>query len=123
MKKAILILYVMDTLVKLLFMALFVILACIGILHRSYAQIQADTNLNWVSDMFEPGANFYKIQAKAQALFDANPLLKTTKGSRFKEFVRWELFWQDRVDAFQSNKSGSFQYAGNAMQNLMSHPK
>jgi hypothetical protein len=52
--------------------------------------------------------NYNSLQQGWESYYEANPLLKTTPGSGYKDFMRWKLFWQNRVYSTDSNRNGDF---------------
>ena len=97
-----------TTFIEIISHVFILVLLLIG--NNSWSQIP-----DWNGMQFEQDANFYEIEQEVREYFEVNSTLKTTQGSGYKDFVRWREFWKDRVDIFQSMKSGSFQYAADAM--------
>ncbi|MCF6364569.1 MAG: hypothetical protein L3J35_00020 [Bacteroidales bacterium] len=59
---------------------------------------------NWKSSLMKnPNPTFFEIQEAFYTYFDANPEKTKEKGSGYKQFKRWEWFWETRV-----NSNGTF---------------
>jgi hypothetical protein len=81
--------------------------------------------VDWSSAMFDPDANFYDVQASANAFFAA---ADPPDGEEEEEegdlmfFQRWQSFWRPRVDTVGSDRSGSFHYATAALLDYLQSP-
>lgn len=51
----------------------------------------------WVQQLHDPSANFYDIQAAAEAYFENIPL-NQRKGTGWKQYKRWEYYTEQRID-------------------------
>ena len=49
--------------------------------------------------------DYYSIRNFKNAYYDANPALKTSPGSGYKDFLRWDIFWQSRVGSDNTSYS------------------
>ena len=58
--------------------------------------------------MAQVAPNYFQIRNGWQSYYDANPLLKTTPGTGYKDFIRWQMFWQNRVQSVDSTRNGMF---------------
>ena len=65
--------------------------AMLATLLFSTLSIQAQ---DWVDKMLEPDANFYEIQDAFHQEWDG---LEYEKGKGWKQFHRWESFWESRI--------------------------
>ena len=70
---------------------------------------------DWGSRMAAPDANYYTIRDDLRAYFESDTTLLTTQGSGYKDFLRWEYFWKDRVYKTGSGPDGNFLYASDAL--------
>lgn len=74
-----------------------------------------DTNKYWYMYQNDPDANYYTIKDLGWNYFNTHPGYDTTKGTGFKDFIRWDQFWQDRIYKFGDQNAGSFVYAHDEM--------
>jgi hypothetical protein len=80
-----------------------------------------DTNANWYFGLYEPDVNFYHVRQKGWDYFNSHSELDTLKGTGFKDLIRWEQFWQDRVYNYGNQDGGSYDIAFDAMNNFVEH--
>jgi photosystem II stability/assembly factor-like uncharacterized protein len=73
-----------------------------------YAQQQ-----DWVQMMHEKNANFFTIQALFEDAFEG---VEDKKGTGWKQFKRWEYYYQNRVDA-----SGNFPAEGHVLTEMQNY--
>jgi hypothetical protein len=59
--------------------------------------------------------DYYQIRNGKKAFYDQHPILKTTPGSGYKDFLRWEYFWQTRIGWTDSNSRGDMRMFNKAM--------
>jgi hypothetical protein len=75
------------------------------ILFILHAGVQKSIAQYHIAGMNSLDSNFFKTRDSAEAYYNTYPLLKTTPGSGYKDYLRWEEFWRDRVDYPNSNKN------------------
>ena len=72
-------------------------------------------------EMAAPDANFYDIQSRVNAYYKASG--ETGTGSGFKQFLRWQNFWEARVNKGNvAALTGKFTYADQAMYTYIVNP-
>jgi len=59
--------------------------------------------------------NFYTIRDGWEQYYQQNPELMSTPGSGYKDFKRWENFWQTRAYSFDTLSKGDFSLLGKAL--------
>ena len=86
---------------------------CFGISLSGLSQV------DWRSEIGQPDANFFEIQALFYEEFGDQV---GTSGSGWKQFKRWEYYWENRVDEF-----GNFPNPGNTLSEIaqysLLHPR
>jgi len=60
------------------------------------------------------GENYFSLKQHLVDFYDQYDSLKIIKGSGYKDFIRWDLFWQDRIDS-----SGEFSASNISMTNQL----
>ncbi|MDB4285826.1 T9SS type A sorting domain-containing protein [bacterium] len=68
---------------------------------------------DWTEMMFDPDANFYEVQAAAEAYFETHP---KGKGSGWKPYKRWEYYHSLRV-----KEDGTLPKAGEVLAEVQSY--
>ncbi|MEO0472246.1 MAG: hypothetical protein AAF206_21650, partial [Bacteroidota bacterium] len=100
-------------------MRLLILLFLLTMLFRAQAQ---EDSTDWREMITDPTANFYEVQAAADAWFAAHPDEKDQPGKGYKDFKRWENFWNDRVHDEGGLKTGDMTYASKAMASYLADP-
>ncbi len=65
--------------------------------------------------------NYYVIVDSLDKYFDANPALKIEDDGDYARYIRWKMFWHDRVYGGDSTKRGSFQLFSAAVNEYRDH--
>lgn len=63
--------------------------------------------------------NYYTIRDAKIAYFEKNPVLKTTPGSGYKDFLRWDYFWSTRKGGTDTSTKGDMRDYGNELNNYL----
>ncbi len=63
--------------------------------------------------------NYYVIVDSLESYFNSHPDLKQEHDGEYAQFIRWKMFWGDRVYGGNPSKKGSFQLFRDAVKNYL----